>query len=717
MLRFLVHILVNTLAIAITVEVLPGIGLAEPINDDTLLHFLYHEVTVYPLLGSGFALLQIVLRPIILLLLAQLVVWSMGLFSIAINAILFYPLAMLSRPWWHVAAPDTLWVLLAGAILGIVVTVFEGLSGLNSPLINEGQQTSKFYWRWLGLLPRNRRNRIAESLRILQVYDTLRRYGTHIAISMTPLAPIRRLMQRLLYPRQRVVTTDHLPEVVRLLLQELGPTYVKLGQVLSSRTDLLPEAWQHELSHMQSQVEPFSYAQVQRTIRRELDTTPEAGFATFEPAPIAAASIGQVHRAVLPDGQPVVVKVQRPDIHVTVRADLNVIRDSIRLLESRMRWPREIGLGGFVNEFASNMINELDYRNEAYHARRLNTAMQVFPHVHVPIIHEAYTTTSVLTMEWIEGVPMNQRATLEAAGLDREHLARAFLRAMLKQVLLDGFFHADPHPGNVLVNLEQQQIIFIDLGLMGLLSEQQRLAILDVIWSVKEIDAANLVAIMLAMSTSFKPINRAALTRDVERLLHRYLLYSDRHPAFSTIMEETLSIVHQHGVQILPELTLAFKALVQCEELIRSVAPSLSLVDTAFEEMQHILQQRFTVDTISDIVKKHLTGSAKEVGRHLPRLQAAARKWTEQLERGRFTVYVEMDDTTTQRIEHLERSIERMGTRLTLALTLVGLLIGTALIGLIYPRQGWTEIIVGAVGVLALALVLHLAWLLWQQRQ
>jgi hypothetical protein len=136
----------------------------------------------------------------------------------------------------------------------------------------------------------------------------------------------------------------------------------------------------------------------------------------------------------------------------------------------------------------------------------------------------------------------------------------------------------------------------------------------------------------------------------------------------------------------------------------------------AFEEMLHILQQRFAVDTISDIVQKHFTGSAKEVGRHLPRRQAAARKWTEQLERGRFTVYMEMDDTTTQRVEHLERGIERMGTRLTLALTLVGLLPGTALIGLIYPRHGWTEVIVGAVGVLALALVLYLAWLLWQQR-
>jgi ubiquinone biosynthesis protein len=717
MVRLLIQILVNTIAIAITAELLPGIGLAEPLSEDSLFHLLYHEVTVYPLLGTGFALLQIFVRPVILLLTAQLIIWSMGLVSIAINAILFYPLAMISRSWWIVATPEVLWVMLAGSILGIVVTLLEGVVGLNSPLISTGRQTSRFYWRWLGLLPRNRRNRIAESLRILQVYDTLRRYSTHIAISLTPLAPFRRMMQRVLYSSEQVVTTDHLPQVVRLLLQALGPTYVKLGQLLASRTDFLPKAWQDELSQLQSKVEPFSYAQVQRTIIQELGTTPEEGFATFDPQPIAAASLGQVHCATLPDGAEVVVKVQRPDIHVTVRADLNVIQDSIRLLESRMRWARELGLGDFVEEFATNMVDELDYHNEAYNARRLAHAMEVFPHVRVPVIYEAYTTTSVLTMERVDGVPMTQRAALEESPIDPEHLAREFLRAMLKQVIVDGFFHGDPHPGNVLVDRSQHQLLFIDLGLMGQLSTQQQLAIIDVIWSLKDLDAANLVAIILGMSTAFKPINRAALTRDIERLLYRYVRYSDTSPSFSVVMEEMLTVVQRHGVHIFPELTLALKALMQSEELIRSAAPSLSLVDSAVEEMEHVLQQDYTRDTIRDGVESYLTNSAREVVRHLPRMQAAAQKWMEQVERGRLTIYVEMDDTTRQRIDHLERSVVQVGHRVTLALTLVGVLISAAIIGLIYPQEDWTDVVIMFVGVLALALVSHMIWLLWRQQQ
>lgn len=692
---------------------LPCVRFTDPVTSGPLAQ----DILYYLLMGLAFTAIQTIIRPVLMLLTANLIVRTMGLFVIFVNAALFSILAYVLGGW-HFSSPVVLWVIVASMVLAIVIVVLEMIIGLNSPKVGAGKQTSKFYWRWLGLLPKNGRNRIAENLRIVYIYDTVQSYAAQIVISMTPLVRFRRVMQRLIYRGKRVVIDESRPETVRLMLQELGPTYVKLGQMASSRSGMLPDAWLESLSKLQSAVDPFPYEEARRIITRELGAPPEEIFATFETTPLAAASMAQIHRATLPGGEEVVVKVQRPDINVTVRADLDVMRDGVRMLEARAKWVRDLDPGGLLDEFARNVVGELDYQNELYNVRRLKHNMEVFPEIQVPQVYSEYSTSRVMTMEFVRGVKVTDVAALDEAGIDRTELSRAFMRAMFKQVLLDGFFHADPHPGNVLVDLKTSRVIFLDMGMMGNLTKEQRLAVISLIWSLKERDPDTLARAALEMSTPSREIDKAAFKRDVEQIMNRYLLYSDSEPSLDEVMGKTLSMAQSHGLRVNHDLTLAVKSLVQCEGVIRVLSPNMPMLDMVFTEVQHLMKQRFTADSITDTLNKQAMGTAKDILQHIPKLKDATFKWLEQYERGRLTVYVETDDATTQRLDCMEKGINRSINRLTIGIVLVGLIIGAAITATVSGWSGWSgpsDILFTIAGVIAGGLLIHMVWTRWRR--
>ena len=251
-------------------------------------------------------------------------------------------------------------------------------------------------------------------------------------------------------------------ERLRLMLQELGPTYIKLGQILSSRRDLVPKDIVAELSLLQDQVPSFTFQEVQKIVESEFDRPVEELFLEFEEAPIAAASIGQVHKATLFDHTSVVVKVQRPNIIDQVNADLEIIRVLVRMVGSSS-FGRRYGVVDIFEEFARTLSLEMDYRNEATNADRLRRLMSDEPEVRVPEMYWDYISRRVLTMEYIEGVKVNDLERIDAAGVDRKFLAHVFVKTLFTQLMLDGFYHADPHPGNLLVNVQKGELIYIDL--------------------------------------------------------------------------------------------------------------------------------------------------------------------------------------------------------------------------------------------------------------
>jgi len=272
-------------------------------------------------------------------------------------------------------------------------------------------------------------------------------------------------------------------ERVRMALEELGPTFIKMGQILSTRPDLLPVQFIHELEKLQDNVPPFDYAQVKETIEAELGTPLEKVFKEFDETPLASASLGQVHRARFVDGEEVVVKVQRPGIQKTIEVDMEIMLHLATLMERHLQGWEIHRPTRIVEEFARTLEKELDYRLEAAHMERFAIQFTSDINVYVPKVYSEATTTRVLTMEYIQGIKATEIERLEREGLDRQEIARRGFDLIMKQVFVDGFFHGDPHPGNIFV-LPNNVICYLDFGMMGRIDRESRENFSDLVMSI-----------------------------------------------------------------------------------------------------------------------------------------------------------------------------------------------------------------------------------------
>ena len=317
-------------------------------------------------------------------------------------------------------------------------------------------------------------DRMREDLRLQLVYNTLLRYGMDVVLERTPyVGGFRHALQTWVWRLPKGWEEPPAPVRLRMMLEELGPTYVKIGQIVSSQASTLPVDIATELEKLQDDVPPFPSDQVRVTIIEELGAPPEELYDSFEPEPFAAASTAQVHRAFLHDGTKVAVKVQRPQIVPKIRSDLGILQNAARVASQRSEMVRTLDVSGMLEQFSAGVLEELDYRGETYNALQLAKNMEGLPGIHVPVIYTELSTSKIITQEFVEGVKVSDVEAIEAAGLDREEIARNALRALIKQLPVDGFFHADPHPGNLLVNLDTGVLTFIDLGMMGELDVQQ----------------------------------------------------------------------------------------------------------------------------------------------------------------------------------------------------------------------------------------------------
>jgi ubiquinone biosynthesis protein len=671
MIYFIIRVLVTALALALTVILTPGISvmpLLPPVIDIS---------GTYIIIGMIFGVINAVVRPLVLLFTARLLVRTMGLFALVLNFLLFWLFSALAPDALIIESPRLLWLLWASIFMALVTLVMEALFGLDKPEFRN-QTEGQFYWRWVGMLSTGRRNAIAENLRVSQIIDIVLRYTKDIAVDSSPLSGFRVFMQELFFGSDSTVDNLSTPEKVRYMLEELGPTFVKFGQIMSSRTASLPAEWQEQLDLLQSNVPPFSTEKVNEIIVDELGSPPEELFAEFDPVPLAAASTAQVHLATLKDGTSVVVKVQRPNIDITVKADLNVMRDLTTRVQRGREWAQNIDMQGLVSEFADGILRELDYRNEANNARFLAGNMSMLPEIHVPIVYGPYSTSKVLTMEFIHGVKISSVDEIEAAGLDRSALAVAFVTAMMKQTLFDGFFHADPHPGNVLVNLETGQINFLDLGLMGELNREQRMALGDLLISMQQQDGYSLGKAVLHLTQPLpgREIDEKGFLEDMTRFGDRFLktVGADLTLTISALQENA----RRNGLRLDSSFTLVVKTLMQAEAIVHTLDPSLSMTQIASQSVVELAREQYSADDLANIVRTQVTRSAREVIYRLPSLVEATTKWLDQYEKGQFTVHVDTSDLGKQ-VEKLNNGVSSVVNQLVMGLVLAGWIVGSAI--------------------------------------
>jgi ubiquinone biosynthesis protein len=400
-------------------------------------------------------------------------------------------------------------------------------------------------------------------------------------------AEIARVLARRGYRHVRGLVQDrlvgiHPPEPrgaveLRRALTDLGPAYVKLGQLLSTRADLLPEGYAHELSKLQAQVPPVPYADVRATIQAELLRPVDQVFASFDPDPLAAASIGQVHVAELFDGREVVVKVRRPDVARLVEADLHLLErvaQVIAVLSDRTR--DRLDPEGLAEEFAATLRSECDYLVEASVADRLGELFRASGQpVHVPAIHHGVSSSGVLTMDRVRGIRLDDVEGIRDAGLEPSEVAERFADAFMSMVFTFGLFHGDPHPGNVFVQ-HDGSIALIDFGKHGEIDAHVRQGLGHVLAALLGGDLDGLVDALEDLRVAGGQ-DRVALRADLAVLVDRYAAAPLGDLAIGQVLGEVLQVVRRHRLRLPPDLMLLLATVVMCEGVACSLDPDFQL--------------------------------------------------------------------------------------------------------------------------------------------
>ncbi|MER7172122.1 ABC1 kinase family protein [Streptomyces mesophilus] len=423
---------------------------------------------------------------------------------------------------------------------------------------------------------------------------------------------------------------------LRRTLEDSGVTFVKLGQLLSTRRDLLPPEFIDELSKLQNAVPPAPWEQVREQLHAELGAAPDEFFKEFNPAPLAAASIAQVHRATLPDGRPVVVKVQRPKIVPVVDRDLDIVRRMAGSLQRRFTWARGIGAVDLAEGFADSLREELDFRIEARNLATVAAAGDDRSPVRLPQVHQELTTARVLVMEAIDGIPMGSADTILAArGTNRDALARTLLEALLRQIMVDGVFHADPHPGNILL-LPDDSLALIDFGSVGRLDTQLQGSLQRLLVGIDQRDPAGLRDAFIEIMDRSDAVDGESLERSLGRFMARHL-----GPGLTPDVEmftDLFRIVSAHGVAVPAEVAAVFRALATLEGTLAHLAPGFNIVNESRAFADREITAQLRPESLRQVARDELV-SLLPLLRRIPR---RVDRITAELERGTFTVNTRM---------------------------------------------------------------------------
>jgi ubiquinone biosynthesis protein len=646
-------------------------------------------------------------RPLLLIFFGGWLMRSFGLFALILDIVLFSVAILLAPvqfqstpvPWWGIPVAAVLYDLVDFALVLLV--------GLNRPRL-DGKRRHAAVWRQLERLPSMRRNWMSEKLRLEEASSTLLSYGLEIGLANTPVGQLRRWFTPIVYGKPNPIDDLSTPAIIRVMLEQLGPTYIKFGQMASSQSQTLPPDWVAELAKLQSDVPPVPYEQAREIIVAELGKPPEELYATFEHDALAAASTAQVHCATLHDGTRVAVKVQRPNIVAAVKADLAVLQDVSSVVENVSGYARDLDVSGILAEFSDGVIRELDYHNEAYHARRLADILQTLPLVHVPIVYPELSGTRVLTMEFVDGVKVDRPGALDRPEIDRLELTQAFMRALIKQIFIDGFFHGDPHPGNILLNRESGALTYIDFGLVGRLDQTKRMDLTDLLFSFQQTDAVSLASLALRVSRKTRPVNVNQFRDEMSEMLNQYVRYAP-HPRFDTMISEFFALLQRHGLRLDRQFMLAIKAVVQSEAVIGALGGHLDLVPFAMKEIKSLAVAEITADKVIDTLTQQVTQVGKELVRRVPDLQDATISWLNQYLQGKVVVHVDTQDLT----EH----VDALGTtfsKLTAGLIMMGMIIGTAIVTTqLWQFRGEDTILPGLALIVFVVLLVVGARIMW----
>jgi ubiquinone biosynthesis protein len=458
-------------------------------------------------------------------------------------------------------------------------------------------------------------------------------------------------------------------ERARLALEELGPTFVKLGQVLATRMDLFPPPWIAEFEKLHSAVPAVPFAQLEPELARALGRPPREVFANLEPRAQGSASIAQVHRARLADGTSVVLKVRRPGIRAKVEADLRILAHIAELIESELPEARRYRPAEIAAQFARSLERELDFTVEARNVERFVKNFEGHPHIVIPKVFREWSSETLLVQEHVEGIPGTDFAAVEAAGLDRKLLAARGADALLRTILIDGFFHADPHPGNVFY-LPGHRIAMVDFGMVGRLSPLRRRQVIDLLAGLARMEEEPMLEVLHDWAGEAY-VDEAKLAADVNELAFDYEGVPLKDIRIGTLIRQFAAIVREHSIVLPADLTLMLKALVTLEGLGRQYDPDFHVTDHLAPLLRQALRERYHPGELARRGRGAIAeflGVLGSVPRDVARLLREAR-------RGKTRI-----DLDLKRLDHFGRQLDRTLDRTTVGILTASLVIGSAIV-------------------------------------
>ena len=453
-------------------------------------------------------------------------------------------------------------------------------------------------------------------------------------------------------------------------LEQLGPTFVKLGQVLSTRPDLLPPSYIAALSRLQDKIEPFSFAEVEKVVAEELGVRISKAFSEFEPKPIGSASLGQVHRAALRDGRVVVVKVQRPGIREQVTSDLEVLDEIASFLDSHTSWGDRYEFCRTLEEFRRSIWRELDYLREARNLTSLAKNMEEFPNIIVPTPVEDYTSSRVLTMEYIRGKKITDMGPLATLEMDGGALAEELFEAYLQQILVDGYFHADPHPGNVFLT-NDRRIALLDLGMVGYVAPTLQENLLQLVLAISEGRGDDAATLSIKISNPKKDFDEVSFRQSIANLV------SENHGArvediqAGRIMLEMGRISGESKLRVPSELSMLGKTLLNLDVIARTLDPTFDPNASIRRNANKLLSERLR----KSFSPGNILGGLLEVKELITRLPDRVNRILDAVASNNLKVKVDAIDE-----ELLVEGFQKVANRITLGLILAALIVGAALL-------------------------------------
>jgi predicted unusual protein kinase regulating ubiquinone biosynthesis (AarF/ABC1/UbiB family) len=451
-------------------------------------------------------------------------------------------------------------------------------------------------------------------------------------------------------------------------VERLGPTGIKLGQLLSTRPDIVPAAYAQALARLQDDVAPFSFAEVEKIVSDELGVRLSKAFLSIDEQPLAAASIAQVHRARLRDGREVALKVQRPGIRERVADDLEAMSDVVRFLDGHTEFGRRFDLGRTFDEFRKSLARELDFRQEAVHLLALGRNLAEIEEIWVPEPVLGYSTSRVLTMEFVGGTKVTALSSLARIELDGERLADALFRAYLKQMLHDGLFHADPHPGNVFV--VDGKIVLLDLGMVAHLSRGLQERMLQLLLAVADNRADDVAQTLLVLGERRENADQGAFARGVADIVAQHQEVRLQRPQAGRAVLMLLRVAAESGIRLPSELAMVGKTLLNLDEIGQTLAPRFDPNAAIRRHAAEIAERQMA----RDLSLGALVGTAVDLKKFVQKLPGRVNRILDRLADNEFEVKVNAIDET-----RLMEGMQKVANRISLGLVLAALIVGAAL--------------------------------------